>query len=297
MKITKLHIRGLRSLKAVDWPADGLGWGETIPDVVLVGGVNGSGKTTLLEFLFQQLAEWAGQSASREWTPDESTLVVEHDQVAGGIQLRGATTAYTGRPDRHRLSALGGVVFFPADRSLVVPEEHYKSPGKMPPHTQFAWRWRRPADWKESLERLLWSARWEDLSNKEEGIDEPSRFSAFSDAFADMTGGTRRLKWHKAELWAETDTGTLHPLTELSDGEKQVLLLTAELRYRWRPGSIVLIDEPELHLHTVWQARLWELLIRLQKERGGQVIATTQSSDLFRLADPTCTTILGLHRP
>lgn len=29
-----------------------MGWGETVPDIVLVGGANGSGKTTLLEMLF-----------------------------------------------------------------------------------------------------------------------------------------------------------------------------------------------------------------------------------------------------
>ncbi len=51
LKITGLHIRGLKSINSLDLPEDGLGWNGAIPDLVMVGGINGSGKTTLLEFL------------------------------------------------------------------------------------------------------------------------------------------------------------------------------------------------------------------------------------------------------
>ncbi len=51
LKITGLHIRGLKSIGSLDLPGDGLGWDGPIPDFVMVGGINGSGKTTLLEFL------------------------------------------------------------------------------------------------------------------------------------------------------------------------------------------------------------------------------------------------------
>ena len=54
-------------------------------------------------------------------------------------------------------------------------------------------------------------------------------------------------------------------------------------RGRWTPGSLVLLDEPELHLHESWLAALWGALRRLQRERGGQVIVTTQSGYLFGL--------------
>ena len=47
-----------------------------------------------------------------------------------------------------------------------------------------------------------------------------------------------------------------HDFSELSSGEKQVLLITGELLRYWRPGSLILIDEPELHLHSRWQTRL-----------------------------------------
>ena len=49
--VTGLTIRGYRSLRRVEWPKDGLGWGCEVPEIVLVGGANGSGKTTLLEVI------------------------------------------------------------------------------------------------------------------------------------------------------------------------------------------------------------------------------------------------------
>jgi predicted ATP-dependent endonuclease of OLD family len=80
---------------------------------------------------------------------------------------------------------------------------------------------------------------------------------------------------------------------ELSSGEKQALILAAELYRRWRPGSLILIDEPELHFHSSWQTALWLMLQKWQKERGGQVIVATQSSHLFGLAEPGTTVLLG----
>lgn len=87
--------------------------------------------------------------------------------------------------------------------------------------------------------------------------------------------------------------GTEHPMIELSSGEKQALLFAAELYRRWKPGSLILIDEPELHFHTSWQTTLWTLLEKWQRERGGQVIVATQSNHLFRIAEPGTTVLLG----
>jgi predicted ATP-dependent endonuclease of OLD family len=83
----------------------------------------------------------------------------------------------------------------------------------------------------------------------------------------------------------------------LSRGEKQVLLLSGELLRHWRPGSLILIDDPELHLHAHWQTRLYEALRYWQKERRGQVILSTQSTHLVEIADAAGMVLLGNESP
>ncbi len=106
--------------------------------------------------------------------------------------------------------------------------------------------------------------------------------------------GRKRLKWSvKGILEIEAENGEHHGLEELSSGEKQILVMMTELKRRWRPGSLVLIDEPELHLHDTLQTKLYERIVELQKERGGQVWLATQSYHLFKIADPYSKLILG----
>lgn len=46
---------------------------------------------------------------------------------------------------------------------------------------------------------------------------------------------------------------TTLPLENLSSGEQHELVLFYELLFKVAPGSLILIDEPELSLHVVWQ--------------------------------------------
>jgi hypothetical protein len=46
------------------------------------------------------------------------------------------------------------------------------------------------------------------------------------------------------------------PASELSSGEQQMLVLAYEVIFRTEPHTLILIDEPELSLHVLWQATL-----------------------------------------
>ncbi|HEY4034329.1 MAG TPA: AAA family ATPase, partial [Ktedonobacteraceae bacterium] len=50
-----------------------------------------------------------------------------------------------------------------------------------------------------------------------------------------------------------TSKNTTLPLENLSSGEQHELVLFYELLFKVAPGSLILIDEPELSLHIVWQ--------------------------------------------
>jgi hypothetical protein len=187
-----------------------------------------------------------------------------------------------------------GVVYLPSTRQLEIPETTLKAPGKLRAPRDFIYRVRPPTEWRDSIESLLYANRWEDLNAHVEGrADETHHFEAYAKAFNAFFEGTKSLVWERGELFVKVhDTGRLHPLTELSSGEQQVLLIGAELLYRWKPGSLILIDEPELHLHSSFQTTLWSMLTQWQKERGGQVIVATQSNELFGLAEPGTTVLL-----
>lgn len=52
-----------------------------------------------------------------------------------------------------------------------------------------------------------------------------------------------------------TDEGEIIGPDQLSSGEQHELVLLYELLFRTKPGSVVLIDEPEISLHVSWQRK------------------------------------------
>jgi len=78
------------------------------------------------------------------------------------------------------------------------------------------------------------------------------------------------------------DNGEEFNIEALSSGEKQILLILAEIQRRIRPGSIILIDEPEIHLHPAWQSRLVGALTDLCSQYDAQLILATHSEEVAR---------------
>jgi|JI10StandDraft_1071094.scaffolds.fasta_scaffold281801_3 predicted ATPase len=324
LKITGLHIAGYRSIKHLDLPADGIGWAGQVPDIIMVGGANGSGKTTLLEALFSVFAglqrnrlnertifpgaeefrldlsirsEDLGARTLRLALGREDFLKTQSAPDCYAIDPQGAPT-HPPQTWREFLDAainpvllsrgkMPRVLYFPTDRQLTFPTAAEKSIDRPPDPDTMTWRFRPAETYKESLINQLTWARFEDLNDTADGHPETAtRFHADADAFSRFVDRSKELMWHRSNLRVRTADGTLHGLPELSSGEKQVLIFAAELRRHWTPGSLVLIDEPELHLHAVWQSTLYELIRDLQRERGGQAILATQSHHLFGLGDP-----------
>ncbi|MEA3282422.1 MAG: AAA family ATPase [Euryarchaeota archaeon] len=51
----------------------------------------------------------------------------------------------------------------------------------------------------------------------------------------------------------ETSDGKNISPTNISSGEQHELILNYELLFKVKPDSLILIDEPELSLHVIWQ--------------------------------------------
>jgi ABC-type cobalamin/Fe3+-siderophores transport system ATPase subunit len=70
---------------------------------------------------------------------------------------------------------------------------------------------------------------------------------------------------------------TTHFLEALSSGERQVVLLIFMVSRWLMQGGVVLIDEPDLHMHGSWQRTLIHELNRLVAEKEGQLIITSHA--------------------
>lgn len=91
------------------------------------------------------------------------------------------------------------------------------------------------------------------------------------------------------EVQIDTEYGPLppHPLDRLSSGEKQIVLLVAFAACLLQEGGVLVVDEPDLHIHAAMVKPLVGVLYQLTQERHGQLIVAAHSTQLRNwFADP-----------
>lgn len=80
----------------------------------------------------------------------------------------------------------------------------------------------------------------------------------------------------------ESELAIPHSIAELASGEKQIIALLS-FADRWlRPGGVLLIDEPDLHLHPSVTMQLVDALRQIVKQRDGQMLFTSHSPEVWR---------------
>ncbi|MCL2386585.1 MAG: ATP-binding protein, partial [Defluviitaleaceae bacterium] len=78
--------------------------------------------------------------------------------------------------------------------------------------------------------------------------------------------------------YIENDTGMTYEMDNVSTGLKSFAIIKALLQNDClQTGNILILDEPEIHLHPEWQIVLAELLILIQKELSIRVLINTHS--------------------
>lgn len=77
--------------------------------------------------------------------------------------------------------------------------------------------------------------------------------------------------------------GTLLSPEYLSSGEQHILIMTYELIFRAQDNSVVLIDEPEMSFHLMWQTEFLKTMQRILDVRKNklQCIVATHSPQIF----------------
>ena len=74
-------------------------------------------------------------------------------------------------------------------------------------------------------------------------------------------------------------------LSNAGSGMLQVLLLLAFLYAR--PATVILLDEPDAHQHVILQMQVYDLIRKVARNRGGQVIIATHSEVVLDATEPT----------
>jgi predicted ATP-binding protein involved in virulence len=81
-------------------------------------------------------------------------------------------------------------------------------------------------------------------------------------------------------LIASTSTNQPLELPSLSSGEQQEIVLAYGLLFREKPGTMILLDEPELSLHVSWQMDLIPDLLKIADLAGLEFLIATHSPQI-----------------
>lgn len=159
-----------------------------------------------------------------------------------------------------------------AVRNISDPEHWgYQPAHAFAPHT---------SHWADSLDNLLVWLYWLD-SDRENG-----RFKRAQDIINKRVfeGTSKFLKGiRKTPPEAIVQNGeSEHRLDRLSSGEKNLVQLFLRIGAHMTRNTIILIDEPEVHLHPRWQHRLMRHMKEFLKDNPGcTIIAATHSLEML----------------
>lgn len=125
---------------------------------------------------------------------------------------------------------------------------------------------------------------YQSLIGARQGFDYPDEYGLISKAFHDATA--KRIlrpvmdrESGESGIYVEVSEGVIHPIDKLSSGEKSLLGLMYFVRRLSASGGVLLLDEPEQHLHPTLQAALFEAMRELADR--AQVIVVSHSTNLI----------------
>jgi len=119
-------------------------------------------------------------------------------------------------------------------------------------------------------------------------INNPDTFDSLSEKISLlMTIINTRFNYKHLEITRDegfvftTSQRRILPPDNLSSGEQHVVMLLYELLFKVEPDSLILIDEPELSLHVVWQQHFIHDLQDIIRLAGFDVLIATHSPQII----------------
>lgn len=215
----------------------------------------------------------------------------DDNRFRSGIPMRGRVNnlrSISGEMRTGSREPRGGLLIYPQTRDLGRP----RMDGIKEEETKFEWiyRYKTKSSWTGSIESwLVWQnyLDMEDMAEKSETDEPRGRLHTVMELINKTLKETKIVGVNRGRVQAakRPSTETLHSsrttacfnLENLSAGEQQVVLLLSDIHRRLRPGSLLVVDAPELHQDALGQIRLLEALEELRALRRAQLLVFTSS--------------------
>jgi predicted ATPase len=318
MRIRSFYLRDVRGLPEIklDFVDPEVG---QVRQRTVIAGSNGTGKTTILEVIcaLLEMAKGVGPAWLRpnkaqagivvtdlsfRWPQPLAIEVGNPGQLTGISYLsarrsissepepEGPNITYVGTPAEWMPATIreaeAGEIDFP--NCLYFPSEERELQPKQvgqivaePPVYQWVFCFSDSSQWQGSLESFLVAMDYRDLMAQRQGRTDNGEFQRFVQMINNFWQTKRIAGVDQNSFRVQVEAnGRRFGIEALSSGEKQVLLMIGEVQRRLRRGGILLIDEPEIHLHPKWQRLLVRALTDLCTGLDAQMILTTHSEEI-----------------
>jgi len=320
MRIRSFYLRGVRGLPDINLDFLDEATGQIRPRMVIAGSNGTGKTTileaiyALLELVKGKKPAWLRPNGAQAgivvtdlpFAPDYSSLVIEvgnpqqmvgiaylsgRRAISSGPEPSGPNITYVGSPAEQipakiKEAEAGKIdfpncLYFPSEGRELQPKQVGQVIGE-PKGYQWVYRFSDSREWKGSLESFLVAMDYRDLMAQREGRTGDGEFQQFVKVINRFLQGRRvaGIDQKSFRVQVKADNGRQFSVDALSSGEKQILLMLGEIQRRIRRGGILLIDEPEIHLHPQWQRLLVRALTDLCAEHDAQLIITTHSEEV-----------------
>lgn len=311
MRIKKLRVSNFKNL--VDFEID------DCPNTIVLAGPNGSGKSSVLEaiaVLKEAIAPYHSQRTIPGMvTEGASSCEIEayfeiFDTEKAFLEGQGRTVDVTLYNCSVRFDNLGNITEVVRDDNLRILLQHYE-PGSGIGIVEYLNPYRRMP--RRRLQAILLTAMSVETEKRRRIFEVEAKFNeskeylanltlrdiqifmetnqkqdslaamkqVFNDFFAPKTFVGVEIGERDIHFWVNTPSGK-HDIDDLSSGEQEVFMVFLNLLKLKLRGSILLYDEPDLHLNSALQRRLLSQLKALGVDN--QIWIATHSTDIISSA-------------
>ena len=171
---------------------------------------------------------------------------------------------------------LPNLLFLEAEtRSIITPQKRSTREVYSEPLYQWYVTYEARERWEGHIETMLRNLK----------IRDPKVFNNLVKQISQFLGPDKKITDFDDSLRLQVQMGSrrrnTHYIDDLSAGERQCLILMFMVSRWLMDGGVVLIDEPDLHLHVSLQRQFIHELERIVEAKHGQLIVTSHSPTMW----------------